>query len=277
MAKTVVIIGALDTKGHEFAFIKDLVEKAGLKTLVVDFGVMGEPSLQPDVSRAEVAAAGGGKLDQLRSGDRKDEAMKVMSTGLAVTVRKLYDGGKLQGIIGMGGTGGTSVATSAMRTLPVGVPKVMVSTVGGGDVSAYAGTKDITFVPSIVDVAGFNRISRTIYANAAGAIAGMTKVDVPPATEERPLVTASMFGNTTACVDKARNILESKGFEVLVFHATGTGGKTMESLIADGYIAASLDITTTELADEVCGGVFTAGPDRMLAAARAGIPTVLVP
>jgi len=277
MAKTVVIIGALDTKGHEFAFIKDLVEKAGLKTLVVDFGVMGEPSLQPDVSRAEVAAAGGGKLDQLRSGDRKDEAMKVMSTGLAVTVRKLYDGGKLQGIIGMGGTGGTSVATSAMRTLPVGVPKVMVSTVGGGDVSAYAGTKDITFVPSIVDVAGFNRISRTIYANAAGAIAGMTKVDVPPAKEEKPLVTASMFGNTTACVDKARGILESKGFEVLVFHATGTGGKTMESLIADGYIAASLDITTTELADEVCGGVFTAGPDRMLAAARAGIPTVLVP
>ena len=277
MAKTVVIIGALDTKGHEFAFIKDLVEKAGLKTLVVDFGVMGEPSLQPDVSRAEVAAAGGGKLDQLRSGDRKDEAMKVMSTGLAVTVRKLYDGGKLQGIIGMGGTGGTSVATSAMRTLPVGVPKVMVSTVGGGDVSAYAGTKDITFVPSIVDVAGFNRISRTIYANAAGAIAGMTKVDVPPAKEEKPLVTASMFGNTTACVDKARGILESKGFEVLVFHATGTGGKTMESLIADGYIAASLDITTTELADEVCGGVFTAGPDRMLAAARAGIPTVLAP
>ena len=277
MAKTVVIIGALDTKGHEFAFIKDLVEKEGLKTLVVDFGVMGEPTLKPDVSRAEVAAAGGGRLDRLRSGDRKDEAMKVMSTGLAVMVRKLFDGGKLQGIIGMGGTGGTSVATSAMRTLPVGVPKVMVSTVGGGDVSAYAGTRDITFVPSIVDVAGFNRISRTIYANAAGAIAGMTKVDVPPAKEEKPLVTASMFGNTTACVDKARGILESKGFEVLVFHATGTGGKTMESLIADGYIAASLDITTTELADEVCGGVFTAGPDRMLAAARAGIPTVLVP
>jgi uncharacterized protein (UPF0261 family) len=277
MAKTVVIIGALDTKGQEFAFIKGLVEKEGLKTLLVDFGVMGEPSFKPDVSRAEVAAAGGGKLDQLRSGDRKDEAMKVMSTGLAVTVRKLYDGGKLQGIIGMGGTGGTSVATSAMRTLPVGVPKVMVSTVGGGDVSAYAGTKDITFIPSIVDVAGFNRISRTIYANAAGAIAGMTKVDVPPAKEEKPLVTASMFGNTTTCVDKARSILESKGFEVLVFHATGTGGKTMESLIADGYIAASLDITTTELADEVCGGVFTAGPERMSAAARAGIPTVLVP
>src|SRR5512139_150352 len=201
MAKTVVIIGALDTKGHEFAFIKDLVEKAGLKTLVVDFGVMGEPSLKPDVSRAEVAAAGGGKLDQLRSGDRKDEAMKVMSTGLAVTVRKLYDGGKLQGIIGMGGTGGTSVATSAMRTLPVGVPKVMVSTVGGGDVSAYAGTKDITFVPSIVDVAGFNRISRNIYSNAAGAIAGMVSMSEPKAAAKD---TASMvsFSVSAAPVDK---------------------------------------------------------------------------
>jgi uncharacterized protein (UPF0261 family) len=154
---------------------------------------------------------------------------------------------------------------------------VMLSTVGGGDVSAYAGTKDITFIPSIVDVAGFNRISRTIYANAAGAIAGMVKTEVPTAQEERPLVTASMFGNTTVCVDKARSIVEAGGYEVLVFHATGTGGKTMESLIGDGYIVASLDITTTELADEVCGGVFSAGPDRMLAAARAGIPTVLVP
>ena len=153
----------------------------------------------------------------------------------------------------------------------------MLSTVGGGNVSAYAGTKDVTFIPSIVDVAGFNRISRTMYANAAGAIAGMVKAIAPAAMDEKPLIAASMFGNTTTCVDRARGILEAKGFEVLVFHATGTGGRTMESLIADGYIAASLDITTTELADEVCGGVFSAGKDRMLAAARAGIPTVLVP
>jgi uncharacterized protein (UPF0261 family) len=243
----------------------------------VDFGVMGKPAFVPDVSGAEVADAGGGNLDILRKGEQKDEAMRVMQAGLAAVVRALYDKGKLNGIIGMGGTGGTSIATAAMRTLPVGVPKVMVSTVGGGDVSAYAGTKDITFIPSIVDVAGFNRISRTIYANAAGAIAGMVKTKVPKPRAEKPLVTASMFGNTTTCVDKARGILEEKGYEVLVFHATGTGGRTMESLIADGYITASLDITTTELADEVCGGVFSAGPDRMMAAARAGIPTVLVP
>jgi uncharacterized protein (UPF0261 family) len=277
MAKTVVIIGTLDTKGQEFAFIKKLVEKEGLKALVVDFGVMGKPAFKPDVTGAEVAEAGGGNLETLRKGEQKDEAMRVMQAGLAAVVRALYDKGKLNGIIGMGGTGGTSIATAAMRTLPVGVPKVMVSTVGGGDVSAYAGTKDITFIPSIVDVAGFNRISRTIYANAAGAIAGMVKTKVPKPRAEKPLVTASMFGNTTTCVDKARGILEEKGYEVLVFHATGTGGRTMESLIADGYITASLDITTTELADEVCGGVFSAGPDRMMAAARAGIPTVLVP
>jgi uncharacterized protein (UPF0261 family) len=177
----------------------------------------------------------------------------------------------------MGGGGNTSIATSGMRALPVGVPKVMVSTLAGGDVSPYAGTRDITFMPSIVDVAGINSISRQIYANAAGAIAGMVKSEAPPAGEEKPLVTASMFGNTTTCVDRARVVVEEAGYEVLVFHATGTGGRTMESLITDGYIAGSLDITTTELADEVCGGVLNAGPERCLAASRAGIPAVLSP
>ena len=172
MSKTVVIVGALDTKGAEFNFVKSLIEAEGLRTLVVDFGVMGSPAFAPDVSRAEVAAAGSGDLARLAGGGHKDEAMQVMADGLAVVVRRLYDEGRLDGIIGMGGSGGTSIATTAMRTLPVGVPKVMVSTVGGGDVSAYAGTKDITFMPSIVDVAGINSISRAIYTNAAGAIAG---------------------------------------------------------------------------------------------------------
>lgn len=277
MTKTVVIVGALDTKGQEFAFVKALIEAAGVKTLVVDFGVLGAPAFEPDIQREVVAAAGGGHWADLASGEHKDEAMKVMARGLAAVVRQLYDEGRLDGILGMGGSGGTSIATTAMRALPVGVPKVMVSTVGGGDVSAYAGTKDITFMPSIVDVAGINSISRRIYANAAGAIAGMVQMAVPAETAVKPLITASMFGNTTKCVDRARAALEAAGYEVLVFHATGTGGRTMESLIADGYIVASLDITTTELADEVCGGVLSAGPERMLAAARAGIPTVLVP
>ena len=277
MTKTVVLVGALDTKGVEFAFVKDLIERAGLATLVVDFGVIGAPTLAPDIPREQVAEAGGGDLAHLASGQHKDEAMAVMGAGLAAVVRRLYDEGRLDGILGMGGSGNTSIATRAMRTLPVGVPKVMVSTLGGGDVSAYAGTKDITFMPSIVDVAGVNSISRAIYSNAAGAIVGMVQMQAPPAASEKPLITASMFGNTTACVDRARGALEAAGYEVLVFHATGTGGRTMESLIADGYIAGSLDITTTELADEVCGGVLSAGPERCLAAARAGIPTVLVP
>jgi uncharacterized protein (UPF0261 family) len=277
MAKTIVLVGALDTKGKEFGFVKQLVEQAGLDTLVIDFGVMGEPTLAPDISRAEVAEAGGGDLAHLASGEHKDEAMQVMAAGLAALVRRLYDEGRLDGILSMGGSGGTSIATAAMRVLPVGVPKVMVSTLGGGDVSAYAGTKDITFMPSIVDVAGINRISRAIYKNAAGAIIGMVQAEAPPAPGERPLVTASMFGNTTACVDLARSIMENAGYEVLVFHATGSGGRTMENLIADGYIVGSLDITTTELADEVCGGVLSAGPDRVTAASRAGIPAVIVP
>lgn len=275
--KTVVIVGALDTKGKEFAYVKELIEKEGLQTLVVDFGVMGSPEFAPDITRDEVARQGGGDLKALASGQHKDEAMKVMAAGLRAVVTRLHEEGRLDGIIGMGGSGGTSIATGAMRALPVGVPKVMVSTVGGGDVSAYSGTKDITFIPSIVDVAGLNSISRVIFANGAGAIAGMVKMERPKAAEAKPLVAASMFGNTTRCVDRARAVMEAAGYEVLVFHATGTGGRTMESLISDGYIVASLDITTTELADEVCGGVFSAGPERCMAASRKGIPAILVP
>jgi uncharacterized protein (UPF0261 family) len=277
MPKTVVIVGALDTKGKEFDYVRSRIRQLGLATLVVDFGVIGDPVFVPEVSNAEVAAAGGGDLAKLRGGDRKDEAMQTMARGLTAVVLRLHREGRLDGIIGMGGSGGTSIATAAMRALPVGVPKVMLSTMGGGDVSPFAGTKDITFMPSVVDVAGFNRISRRIYANAAGAIAGMLQVEVPAAAEDKPLIAASMFGNTTKAVDHAREILEAKGYEVLVFHATGSGGRTMESLIADGYIAASLDMTPTELADEVCGGVLSAGPDRCLAASRAGIPVVLAP
>ncbi len=277
MSGTVLLVGALDTKGAEYAFVKDLIEASGLQTLVADFGVMGQPAFEPDVSRADVAIAGGSNLAYLASGTRKDEAMRTMAQGLASVVESLYSEGRFDGILGMGGSGGTSIATTAMRTLPVGVPKVMVSTVGGGDVSAYAGSKDITFMPSVVDVAGINRLSRAIYANAAGAIAGMVKTEAEATVDERPLIAASMFGNTTAAVDHARGLLEAEGYEVLVFHATGSGGRTMEDLIRDGYIAACLDMTTTELADEICDGVFSAGPDRVQAAPRHGVPTVIVP
>ena len=202
--------------------------------------------------------------------------MGVMTKGVAEIVRQLYTEGEIDGIISMGGGGGTVIGTSAMRALPVGFPKLMVSTLASGDTSPYVDTTDITMMPSVVDVAGVNRISRRIYTNAAGAICGMVTGELSPA-DDKPLVAASMFGNTTPAVDHARQIIESKGYEVLVFHATGTGGRTMEALIADKYIAGVLDITTTEWADEICGGVLSAGPNRLEAAARMGIPQVVVP
>jgi uncharacterized protein (UPF0261 family) len=276
MGKTVVLAGALDTKGAEFSYVRKVIRRAGLDVLTVDFGVLGEPAFVPDISRAEVAQAGGGDLERWRSGEHKDEAMAGMAAALAVVVRRLFDEGRLDGIFSMGGSGGTSVATTAMRTLPVGVPKLVASTVGGGDVSGYAGTKDITFMPSVVDIAGFNRISQRIYANAAAAIAGMVAAE-PPAAEQATMIAASMFGNTTAAVDQARARMEGQGYEVLVFHATGTGGRAMEDLVRDGYFQGVLDLTTTELADEVCGGVMSAGPDRGRAAPASGVPALLVP
>jgi uncharacterized protein (UPF0261 family) len=277
MTKTVAIIGALDTKGQEFAFLKSAIEQRGCKTLVINVGVLGTPLFTPDVSAEAVAEAGGAKLADLIAKQDRGAAMQVMNRGAAVVVRQLYQDGKFDGVISMGGGGGTGIASSAVRALPVGVPKLLVSTVASGDTSQYVGTTDITMMPSIVDVAGLNRISRTIFTNAAGAICGMVTGDVAPAAEDKPLIAATMFGNTTRAVDHARQIMEAAGYEVLVFHATGTGGRTMEMLIDSGYFAGVLDITTTEWADELCGGVLSAGPNRLEAAAKKGIPQVVTP
>ena len=244
----------------------------------MDFGVLGDPPFPPDVTNDEVARAGGGSIAALRASKDKAEAMRVMTAGLAKIVSDLYAAGRLDGILGMAGSGGTSLATAAMRELPIGVPKVMASTVGGGDVSQYVGAKDITMMPSVVDVAGINSISRRIYANAAAAIAGMVEQDVARRSRRE----AADHREHVRQHDRMRQPgaqprWKPMGYEVLVFHATGTGGRTMEALIAGGYITANLDLTTTELADYVCGGAFSAGPDRMMAAARAGVPTVLAP
>ncbi len=276
MKKTIAIIGALDTKGEEFAFLKAEIEKRGCGTLMVDTGVLGEIDIEADVSREQVAQAGGSNIDQLIEKKDRGEAMAVMTKGVAEIAKELYADKKIDGTISMGGGGGTVIGTSAMRSLPVGFPKLMVSTLASGDTAPYVGTTDITMMPSVVDVAGVNRISRRIYTNAAGAICGMVLGEVE-AGDDKPLIAATMFGNTTIAVDHAREIMESKGYEVLVFHATGTGGQTMEALIADNYISGVLDITTTEWADEVCGGVLSAGPHRLEAAAKAGIPQVVVP
>jgi uncharacterized protein (UPF0261 family) len=276
MAKTVALLGALDTKGVEYGFVKQCIEARGLRTLVIDTGVLAPPRIAADVPRDAVAAAGGANLADLVARQDRGEAVAAMARGAAALVAKLYAEGRFDGILALGGGGGTSVACGAMRSLPLGVPKVMVSTVAGGDVSSYVGVKDIVMVPSIVDVAGINRISREVFSRAAGAICGMLQTEVPPG-EDKPLVVASMFGNTTPCVEAAKAILEAAGYEVLVFHATGAGGRTMESLIEAGLIAGVLDVTTTEWADELVGGVFTAGPTRLEAAARHGVPAIVTP
>src|SRR5579859_7923661 len=278
MAPQIVLLGALDTKGMEFAYLRAQLLRTGLDPLVIDSGVLGPPLFEPHIGAAEVAAAARVDLDALRRQADRGYAMAVMGRGAAALVRQLYDAGRLDGIIGMGGSGGSSVIATAMQALPVGVPKLLVSTVAAGDTRSYVGSRDITLMPSVVDVAGLNRISRRIITNAANAIAGMiTGPRAEAASDDRPLIAASMFGNTTACVDRARSVLEAHGYEVLVFHATGIGGQTMESLIADGFISAALDITTTEWADELCGGVFSAGTSRLDAAAGHHIPQLVVP
>ncbi len=276
MAKTIAIIGALDTKGDDFAFVKGQIEARGHHALVIDAGVVGEPGFAPDVTAAEVAEAGGSSLAALREQADRGAAIDVMTKGAAVVAKQLLDQGKIDGILGMGGSAGTIIGTSAMRVLPLGFPKVMVSTLAAGDTAVYVGVKDILMMPSVVDVAGVNRISALIYANAAGAIVGMVETTVPE-IKVKPLIAASMFGNTTALVDQCRAILSKHGYETLVFHATGNGGKTMEHLIREGFFDGVLDVTTTEWADELVGGVLSAGSERLDGAAQQAIPQVIAP
>ena len=278
MAKTVAMIGAFDTKGEEYSFLRERMLESGVEVIAINTGTLGTTELFPvDVEAEELAEAGGTPLSQIRERRDRGEAMKVMAAGAAVVAKRLHHEGGFDGIIGMGGTGGSSVVTAAMRALPLGVPKVCVSTAASGDTSSYVGTKDITMIPSIVDVAGLNRVSRIIFCRAAGAICGMVTSDIPVAAEEGPVIVASMFGNTTECVNACRAALAGKGYEVLVFHATGAGGKTMESLVREGLVDAVLDITTTEWADTICGGVFDAGPDRLSAAGEMGAPHLIAP
>jgi uncharacterized protein (UPF0261 family) len=278
MSKTICIIGAFDTKGEDHAFLRQELLKLGHQVLTINIGVLGTTTLFPvDFEAAEVLKSVGIDLNQIRAQGDKAAAMKALDQGSPNLVRRLYEQGKFAGIIGMGGSGGSAIIASAMRSLPIGIPKVLVSTVASGDVSFYVRGKDITIIPSIVDVAGLNRISRLIYARAAGAISGMVQNEAPPAGEDRPIITASMFGNTTDCVNACVKSLNEKGFEVLVFHATGAGGRAMETLVADGLVEAVLDITTTEWADELCQGVFSAGPERLDAPGRSGVPHLIVP
>jgi uncharacterized protein (UPF0261 family) len=278
MPKTICIIGAFDTKGEDHAFLREQILAHGHQVVAVNIGVLGTTRLFPvDFEGSDVTSAIGIDLEQISSRKDKAEAMKAFAESAPKFIRALYDQARFDGIIGMGGSGGSSIIASAMRALPIGVPKVLVSTVASGDVSFYLRGKDITMIPSIVDVAGLNRISRLIYTRAAGAISGMVDCELPMGGEDRPIIAASMFGNTTDCVNACVKALNGQGYEVLVFHATGAGGLTMESLVADGLVEAVLDITTTEWADELCQGVFSAGPGRLDAPGQRGIPHLIVP
>jgi uncharacterized protein (UPF0261 family) len=272
--ETVVLLGTLDTKGHEYAYLRDRVREQGVDCLLVDAGVF-EPQVSPDVSRHEVAAAAGADVEALAAAGDRGAAVTAMAEGAAAVVKRLHAEGRLDGIASVGGSGNSSIAGAAMRGLPVGVPKLIVSTVASGDTRPYMGASDVTMTYSVVDIAGINQISARILTNAAGAIVGMVKAQMPSLAEAKPLITASMFGVTTPCVTRARERLEELGYEVLVFHQTGTGGESMEELMRAGFITGSLDVTATELADELVGGVLAAYPGRLEAAGKLGLPQVV--
>jgi len=261
---TIAVLGTFDTKGAEHRFVADQIRARGHTPLLIDVGGHGEPQIPADITREQVAATAGIDLAALQAQNDRGAMVDAISRAAPLTLAKLAEEGRIQGLISLGGTGGTAIGTAAMRALPLGFPKVMVSTVAAGNVAPYLGVKDIVMFPSIVDVAGLNRFSRAVFIRAAATACALAEANasMPTETDAKPLIVASMFGNTTRCVEHARALLEAKGYEVLVFHATGIGGRTMESLIESGVVAGVLDITTTEWADELAGGVFAAGPTR---------------
>jgi len=271
----VVLVGTLDTKGEEFAFARDVIEAQGVNVHVIDVGVLDDPEFEPDTTAAEVAEAAGTTLDVLRDNSDRGEAMTAMGEGAAAVVTELFESGELTGILGLGGSGNTSIATTAMRALPVGVPKFMVSTMASGDTEPYVGSADIAMLYSVADIEGLNQLSRQVISNAALAMVGMVANEPDVTVDDRPTIGITMFGVTTPCVQTAREYLEEAGYETIVFHATGTGGRAMEELIRQGIIDGVLDVTTTEWADELVGGVLNAGPERLEAAAKTGIPQVV--
>ena len=274
MAGSILLIATLDTKAQELAYVRQLIHERNHRTIVLDAGVLGPPGFAPDIAADDVADAASTSLAELRARGDRGAALEAMTRGVATVAQQVHAEGRIDGVLGIGGSCGTAIATAAMRALPIGLPKVMVSTVAAGQVAPYVGVSDIAMLYPVVDIAGLNRISRRILANAAGAVCGMVEQPTPR-SDDRPLMAATMFGVTTPCVERVRQRLEAAGFEVLVFHATGSGGRAMEQLIAAGFIAGVADVTTTEWADELVGGVLTAGPERLEAAGRAGIPQVV--
>lgn len=273
---SVHLFATLDTKGDEAEFVRGRLRELGVEVTLVDVGCLGEPRVQADVTREDLFAAAGTTLAEMRSCGDRGLAVTKAAEGAATLAARRYTEGKLSAVVGLGGSAGSTIASAAMRTLPLGVPKVLLSTLASGQTRPYVGDKDILLLNAVVDLAGLNRISRTVLDEAARAVAGLVKFPaVAKSPTDKPLVAATMFGVTTPCVERARRELEAAGYEVLVFHAVGSGGQAMESLIDQGLIAGVLDLTTTELADELVGGFLSAGPNRLTAAGRRGVPQVV--
>jgi uncharacterized protein (UPF0261 family) len=273
--KTVVLIGTLDTKGEELEFMRRRLDAAGVRPLLIDVGTLEPPQVEPDIDRWEVAAETGADLERLAGARDRGRAVTAMAEAAASLVRRLHGEGRCDAVLGAGGSGNTAIATAAMRALPVGVPKLMVSTLAAGSSRAYIGTSDLMMAPSVVDVAGLNAISRRVLGNAAAAVVGMLEAPNGDAGPIQLSVATTMFGVTTSCVTVAREELERRGYEVVTFHATGTGGIAMEELVASGFFSGVLDVTTTELCDELVGGTLSAGPRRLTVAGEAGLPQVV--
>jgi uncharacterized protein (UPF0261 family) len=283
----IFLIGTLDTKGDEVLFVRERLNEQGVDNWVVDAGVLGPVPFRPDIAREQVYEVAGTSLAAVQGERDRGRAIEAAARGVTRIVLDQFAEGEVSGVLGLGGSAGTTIATAAMRALPFGMPKLMVSTLASGQVRHFVGVRDILMLNSVVDISGLNRISRSVLENAAAAMAGMylarerrgrglgpwgQKIAL---AEDKPLVTMTMFGVTTPCVEACRRILEENGYEILVFHATGTGGQTMESFVTDGLITGVLDITTTELADELVGGILSAGRDRLTAAGLLGVPQVL--
>ncbi len=277
--KFILVLGCFDTKGEVFAHLRQCILDQGEQVLTINTGIMGSTEYFPvDIEADFVAQEGGADLSELRKKADRGHAVDIMGKGASKIISNLIGQGQIKAAIGMGGGGGTYITLSAMQHIPLALPKICLSTVAAKDLSRQMGNKNITLMPSVVDVAGLNRISYLLIKQAALAICAMAKVtDTESVATSLGSIAVSMFGNTTACVNICTELLENVGYEVLAFHATGVGGKTMEALIREGYFDAVLDITTTELADELCGGILSAGPDRLNAAAEMGIPQVVVP